>query len=86
MRLPNKKYQIIYADPPWTYKDKASAGKRGASYKYTVQDQRWICNLPVQNIADNDCVLFIWTTMPQLPNVFEVINKWGFVYKTCGFT
>lgn len=86
MKFPNKKYNIIYADPPWTYKDKASAGKRGASYKYMVQDQNWICNLPVQNITADHCVLFIWTTMPQLPNVFEVINSWGFVYKTCGFT
>ena len=86
MKFPDKKYQIIYADPPWTYKDKASAGKRGASYKYPVQDQKWICNLPVPDIADNNCILFLWTTMPQLPNVFEVINSWGFKYKTCGFT
>jgi len=84
--LPDKKYQIIYADPPWSYRDKASAGNRGASFKYDVQDHKWICNLPVENISDDNCVLFLWITMPQLPNVFEVIHEWGFVYKTCAFT
>ena len=86
MMLINKKYQIIYADPPWSYRDKASAGNRGASFKYDVQDHKWICNLPVENISDDNCVLFLWITMPQLPNVFEVIKEWGFVYKTCAFT
>lgn len=81
-----KKYQIIYADPPWSYRDKASAGSRGAFFKYPVQSYDWICSLPVNNISDDNCVLFLWTTMPQLPNVFEVINSWGFQYKTCGFT
>jgi N6-adenosine-specific RNA methylase IME4 len=84
--LPNKKYQIIYADPPWSYRDKASAGNRGASFKYDVQDHKWICGLPVENISDDNCVLFLWITMPQLPNVFEVIKEWGFVFKTCAFT
>jgi len=86
MNLPDKKYEIIYADPPWKYKDTASSGKRGASFKYDVQDHEWICSLPVKNITANDCVLFMWVTMPQLPNVFEVIKAWGFEYKTCGFT
>ena len=84
--LPDKKYQIIYADPPWSYRDKASSGNRGASFKYDVQDHKWICNLPVENISDDNCVLFLWITMPQLPNVFEVIKEWGFVFKTCAFT
>ena len=84
--LPDKKYQIIYADPPWSYRDKASAGNRGASFKYDVQDHKWICGLPVENISDDNCVLFLWITMPQLPNVFEVIKEWGFVFKTCAFT
>lgn len=84
--LSNKKYNIIYADPPWSYRDKASSGKRGAAFKYDVQEHDWICNLPVQDISDENCVLFMWVTMPQLPTVFEVINSWGFVYKTCAFT
>jgi N6-adenosine-specific RNA methylase IME4 len=83
--FPDKKYNIIYADPAWSYKDKASAGKRGASYKYETQSQNWICNLPVQDIAADNCILFLWITMPKLNEVMEVIESWGFEYKTCGF-
>ena len=86
MPFPKKQYNIIYADPPWSYRDKASAGKRGASYKYQLQDQNWICSLPVRTISANDCVLFLWITMPKLNDVMEVIDYWGFKYKTVGFT
>lgn len=81
-----KKYKIIYADPAWSYKDKALAGKRGAICKYNTMSIKDICNLPIQNISDNDCVLFIWVTMPKLNECFEVIKEWGFTYKTCAFT
>lgn len=86
MNLPDKRYEIIYADPPWSYRDKSASGKRGAIFKYKVQEQDWICNLPVQDISGDNCILFLWVTMPQLPNAFEVINSWGFKYKTVGFT
>ena len=84
--FPNKKYQIIYADPPWSYNDKALAGNRGACCKYLTQEVSWIKCLPVKQIADKNCVLFLWVTMPKLNEVFEVIEAWGFKYKTCGFT
>jgi len=79
------KYNIIYADPAWKYNDKASAGNRGACYKYNVMDLEEIKKLPIQEIADNDCCLFIWVTMPHLNLVFDVIASWGFKYKTCAF-
>lgn len=82
----NKKYKIIYADPAWSYKDKVLAGKRGACCKYPVMSKTEICNLPVNKIADDDAILFIWVTMPKLDEVFEVIKAWGFTFKTCGFT
>ena len=82
----DKKYGIIYADPPWSYKDKALAGKRGACCKYPVMTLEDICNLPINNIAADDCVLFLWVTMPKLDECFEVIKSWGFKYKTCAFT
>jgi len=85
IQFPNKKYNIIYADPPWKYKDKAHAGKRGAVYKYPVQTHEWISNLPVNDIADNNCVLFLWVTMPMLNSCWDIITKWGFKYKTIGF-
>lgn len=45
------KYNIIYADPPWSYKDKALAGNRGAACKYPTQSIDWIKNLPVAQMA-----------------------------------
>jgi len=82
----NQKYQIIYADPPWSYKDKALAGNRGAGCKYDVMDSTNIAELPIADIADKDCALFMWVTYPKLNECFYVMDKWGFDYKTCAFT
>lgn len=81
-----KKYQIIYADPPWSYKDKALAGNRGAVCKYPVMEGGAIQQLPINQIAADDCILFLWVTMPKLNECFDVIKAWGFEYKTVGFT
>lgn len=84
--LPDKKYNIIYADPPWKYKDKMLHGDRGACCKYPVQSNEWLEKLPVKSIASDDCILFLWVTMPKLNECFELIKSWGFKYKTIGFT
>lgn len=81
-----KKYNIIYADPPWSYRDKALAGNRGAGCKYLTQSEEWLANLPVNEIADDNCVLFLWVTMPKLNECWEIIKNWGFEYKTVAFT
>jgi N6-adenosine-specific RNA methylase IME4 len=81
-----KKYKIIYADPPWSYRDKAMAGNRGAGCKYQTQDATWLNSLPVNDIAEKDCTLFLWVTMPKLNECFDLIKAWGFEYKTCAFT
>lgn len=86
MNLPNKKYNIIYADPPWSYRDKALSGNRGVIFKYATQSNQWLNDLSIKNIADNDCVLFLWVTMPKLSECFDLIKKWGFEYKTSAFT
>lgn len=80
-----KKYQIIYADPPWSYRDKALAGNRGANCKYPTQSKEWIESLPIKEISDNNCCLFLWVTMPKLNEVFDLFRNWGFEYKTCAF-
>lgn len=82
----DKKYNIIYADPPWSYKDKALAGNRGAGCKYDVMNINDICNLPIGGVTDKDCILFMWVTMPKLNECFDVIKAWGFEYKTVAFT
>lgn len=87
MNFPNKKYEVIYADPPWSYDDKALAGNRGASCKYQTQTKEWIEQLPVKDLAADNCALFVWVTMPKLDEVFPALfQKWGFTYKTCAFT
>lgn len=82
----DKKYNIIYADPPWTYRDKALSGQRGACCKYDVMTIEEIKKIPVPLLADKDCVLFMWITMPKLNECMEVIDAWGFTYKTNAFT
>jgi len=86
-----KKYQIIYADPPWSYNDnlsKVSSGDfrfKGANNVYPTQDKEWIRDLPINKIADQDCVLFLWAVSPLLDESFEVIKAWGFDYVTVAF-
>lgn len=75
-----KKYQIIYADPPWQYKRK---GKYCAGRYYDTMTVKEICHLPIKSISDENCILFLWTTNSFLPESFKVIEDWGFEYKTC---
>jgi site-specific DNA-methyltransferase (adenine-specific) len=79
-----KKYQIIYADPPWSYNDKMK-GHMGAEEQYKTQDIKWIKNLKVDSIADKNCVLFLWVVSPMLPEGIEAMKAWGFKYKTVAF-
>ena len=83
--FPKKRYQIIYADPPWKYvhwnDDKVT---RKAPYPLMTTDE--IFDLPVQDIADDTCILFLWVTYPKLLDGIKTIEKWGFTYKTCGFS
>lgn len=81
-----KKYKIIYIDPPWRYRDKAHAGKRGVDYKYPSMTDASIMALPINKIADDNAALFLWITMPRLPIAFDVMKAWGFKYKTNAFT
>ena len=85
--LPNKKYNIIYADPPWHFKSRSEKGEgRNATQHYDCMSLKDICDMPVEKIADKDCVLLMWVTDPLLEKAFKVIDAWGFTYKTVGFT
>ena len=77
------KYKIIYADPPWRYQDKSCQGN--AESHYQTMRLSDICRLPINQIADKDCVLFLWATYPMMREAMEVIRSWGFEYKTLGF-
>lgn len=79
----DRKYNIIYADPPWQYGDRKVRG--GAEHHYQTMKIEDICNLPINNISADNCVLFMWTTYPMLPDALKLIEAWGFKYKTLGF-
>lgn len=79
------KFNVIYMDPPWSYNDKAHAGKRGVEYKYPTMNINDIKSLPIAKIADDNCVLFLWVTFPMLQEGLDLIKAYGFKYKTCGF-
>jgi N6-adenosine-specific RNA methylase IME4 len=84
--FPDKKYNIIYADPAWSFKTYSDKGKgRSPDNHYSVMSLQDIKDLPVQDIADENCILFLWVTFPLLKEGFEVIDAWGFTYKTVGF-
>jgi N6-adenosine-specific RNA methylase IME4 len=77
------KYGIIYADPPWRYEK--NHGEGVAENHYPTMSIEEICALPVPDITDKDCALFLWATFPQLPEALRVIKAWGFTYRTIAF-
>jgi len=85
LNFPDKKYQIIYADPAWQYDDEMKP-PRGSAYHYDIMHNEELEKLPVQNLADENCILFLWCTYPKLNVVFDLIKAWGFTYKTVAFT
>ncbi len=81
--FPDKKYSVIYADPPWRYQDKKCNGN--AADHYPTMSVEEICGLPVRELAADNCVLFMWATYPMLKEALKVIEAWGFKYKSIGF-
>ena len=99
--LPDKRYNIIYADPPWHYNGKLQFDKSGteernkdwsdkifissASFKYPTIPTRELKKLQIQQIAKDDSLLFLWVTNPHLAQAIELGTSWGFEYKTVAF-
>lgn len=81
--FPAKRYGVIYADPPWRYSDKGCSGNAAGHY-HTMRTTD-ICELPVEDIADENCVLFMWATYPMMKDALKVIEAWGFTYKSIAF-
>lgn len=83
-----KKYEIIYADPPWHYATRKTGTNFGGGVtdKYPTMTLQEICAIPVKDWVADDAMLFLWTTMPYLEKSFAVIDAWGFEYKTMAFT
>ena len=83
----NKKYRVIYADPPWEYSNRRTGGSMlsGSSQKYPVMSTLDIALLPIENISLVDSVCFLWVTVPLSDHGFRVLNDWEFEYKTAIF-
>jgi len=99
--LPEKKYSIIYADPPWDYGGKMQFDKSSksvelidiqkkifissANFKYPTLKIKELKKIPIYEIAEDDCLLFMWVTNPHLAQGIELGQAWGFEYKTVAF-
>ncbi len=99
--LPNKKYDIIYADPPWDYGGKMQFDKSGrkdvnlnweknifisaANFMYPTLKTKEMMNIPIWKIAKDDSLLFMWVTNPHLQQGIELGVSWGFEYRTVAF-
>ncbi len=79
----DKKYSVIYADPPWKY-DHSKAANRNIENHYPTMELVELCALPVAELCNHPCILFMWATAPKLEQALEVLNAWGFTYTTCG--
>jgi N6-adenosine-specific RNA methylase IME4 len=84
------KRNIIYADPPWEYTikhhEKGTTMNGLATQHYSTMSLKELKQLNIQEIAAKDCILFLWTTGPQMKNSIELMNEWGFHYKTMFMT
>lgn len=99
--LPEEKYDIIYADPTWDYGGKMQFDKSSrmdinknwekdifisaANFKYPTLKTKEMVKIPIQEIAKDDCLLFMWVTNPHLEQGIELGKAWGFEYKTVAF-
>lgn len=89
--LPNKKYDIIYADPPWDYKGQRQHNGEGGvdtggaeiHYPTVTVDEMKTWDIP--SIVADDCLLFMWSSSPHLDQAIELGKAWGFKWATVGF-
>ena len=77
--LPLGKYRVLYADPPWAYRN--SGFDQSAASEYQTMEVEAIAALPVRDLIEGNAVLFLWVTSPILPAGLQVMSAWGFEYK-----
>lgn len=83
-----EKYSIIYADPPWSYKN--SPSKKGTSRgfaknHYNLMSVEELKEIDIRRITEENAVLFMWATFPMIQEALNTIENWGFTYRTCAF-
>jgi len=85
-----KKYRIILADPPWPYNSRRMVMENGKTIigiedEYQTIGMDEMCNLPIQDICDKNCLLYLWATGPKMKEAFRLMDSWGFKYVTMAF-
>ena len=91
IKLPNKKYNIIYADPPWHYGSKSAVNNTtGSAIKplsdhYSTMSLQELKNMPIKNMTKDHAACFMWVTDSHIDEALEVLRSWGFAYKTIAF-
>lgn len=87
--LKRNHYGAIYADPPWGFQTWSGPEKkvasRGMVAPYQTMEMADISAVPVNELAADDCCLFMWVVWPTMPEALRVMDSWGFEYKTCAF-
>jgi len=77
-----ERYPVLYLDPPWRY-EHAESVSREIENQYPTMSLDDIKAMPIGDIAFDDCIMFMWATSPKLAEAFEVLQAWGFSYRTC---
>lgn len=79
----DKKFRIVYADPPWEYNDKQDIPNLGGAKKhYSTMSVNELNSLPIKKITEKDSILFLWITSPNLDLFPDLMSSWGYQYKT----
>ena len=82
LKVEDKKYLAVYADPPWAYGNTMPNYFDSQAEHYPLMTVKEIADMPVKNMVENNAVLFLWVPSPMLEEAFQVVNAWGFKYKT----
>ena len=82
------KYRVILVDPPWEFRvwNRETGHGRSAESHYPTLSIERMKRLKISKIAQKDCALLMWVTMPTLKESSSLAESWGFQYKTCAFT
>jgi len=80
--IPKGKFNVIYADPPWRYEHSVSLS-REIENQYPTMPLEEICKVKIADVIADDSILFLWSTSPKLSEAMDVIEHWGFNYRTC---
>jgi N6-adenosine-specific RNA methylase IME4 len=78
-------FDLIMADPAWTYRMYSEAGEaKSPQAQYDTMSVAQIKAMPVLDLASENCLLWLWAVNPMLPQALDVLSGWGFEFKTAG--